>query len=105
MVWWRCADVDHRVGAREAGGTDSARSVAWQHVRRHLAIAIARANADFLRRVLGQTGDATSRDEQQRLTSAQREAWDHLLHSSWELSEVYRTHCNYGHGARGLAGQ
>ena len=90
--------VDHKVGTREAGGTDGARSVAWQHVRRHLAIAIARANADFLRRVLGQTGDATSRDEQQRLTSAQQEARDRLLHSSWELSEAYRTHYNYNHG-------
>ena len=90
--------VDHKVGAREAGGTDGARSVAWQHVRRHLAIAIARANADFLRRVLGQTGDATSRDEQRRLTSAQQEARDRLLHSSWELSEAYRTHYNYNHG-------
>ena len=54
-----------RGGIRATGGADDARSSAWQHARRHLAIAIARANADFLRRVPGQTGHNASRGEEQ----------------------------------------
>jgi len=36
--------VERQVG----GGSDGIRSVAWQHVRRHILIAVAKANAEWL---------------------------------------------------------
>ena len=48
--------VERQVGGR-GGGTDGIRSAAWQHVRRHISIAVAKANAECLCKVLDNSGD------------------------------------------------
>jgi hypothetical protein len=88
--------VERQVGGR-GGGTDGIRSVAWQHVRRHISIAVAKANAECLCKVLDNSGDHIDPDAAALASASRQQDLQRIYSEGHAAQEAYRTHYDYSH--------
>ena len=88
--------VERQVGGR-SGGTDGVRSVAWQHVRRHISIAVAKANAECLCKVLDNSGDHIDPDAAAQASASRQQDLQRIYSDGHAAQEAYRMHYDYSH--------
>ena len=88
--------MERQVGGR-GGGTDGIRSAAWQHVRRHISIAVAKANAECLCKVLDNSGDHIDPDAAALASASRQQDLQRIYSDGHAAQEAYRMHYDYSH--------
>ena len=73
------------------------RSAAWQHVRRHISIAVAKANAECLCKVLDNSGDHIDPDAAAQASASRQQDLQRIYSDGHAAQQAYRMHYDYIH--------